>query len=409
MTVYLDLKNRYVGLKPLHKKSIMPLRIVLAPDSFKECMSAEQACTAMQRGIRQVFPDAICLSVPMADGGEGTVDALVTALKGQKDSCIVSGPLPHQKFHSEIGLIDAGHTAVIEMASANGIHLLAVEQRNPLLTSTYGTGELIKFALNLGVSKIIIGLGGSVTNDAGAGMAQALGAKFYDECGEEVSTGGGQLGRIKSIDLSALDQRLKHTEIIIASDVNNPLCGEHGTSYVFGPQKGASLEMVQQLDDHLRHFADVVEKELNIDLRDVAGVGAAGGLGFGLMAFAHAKIQSGVELMIRETQLAEKIASADYVFTGEGKIDRQTQLGKTPFGVAQLAKALNKPVIAFAGVLGEGVEELYPYGFSQIISINPPDTDLETALKMGEQHLEISAKAMADILKHDLEVSSQQG
>ena len=167
--------------------------------------------------------------------------------------------------------------------------------------------------------------------------------------------------------------------------------------------------MVQQLDDHLRHFADVIEMELNIDLRDVAGAGAAGGLGFGLMAFAHAKIQSGVELMIRETQLAEKIASADYVFTGEGKIDRQTQLGKTPFGVAQLAKALNKPVIAFAGVLGEGVEELYPYGFSQIISINPPDTDLETALKMGEQHLEISAKAMADILKHDLEVSSQQG
>lgn len=384
----------------------MQITFVLAPDSFKECMSAEQACSAMQRGIEHIFPDAVCIPVPMADGGEGTVDALVTALNGQKEFCEVSGPLLHQKVQSEIGLIDAGQTAVIEMAAANGIHLLATEQRNPLLTSTYGTGEMIKYALNLGVSKIIIGLGGSVTNDAGAGMAQALGAKFYDEYGDEVSTGGGQLGRIKNIDLSGLDERLKHTEIIIASDVNNPLCGEHGASYVFGPQKGASLEVVQQLDGHLRHFADVIKTELNIDLRNVAGAGAAGGLGFGLMVFTHAKIQSGVELVIRETQLAQKIASADYVFTGEGKIDRQTKLGKTPFGVAQLAQALHKPVIAFAGVLGEGVNDLYEYGFSQIISINAAESDLATALKNGEQNLEMSAKNRAEILKRDLETST---
>ncbi len=385
----------------------MPITFVFAPDSFKECMSAEQACSAMQRGVQQIFPDALCISVPMADGGEGTVEALVATLNGQIKSCNVSGPLTNQKVEGKIGLIDAGQTAVIEMAEANGIHLLTPEQRNPLLTSTYGTGEMIQYALNLGVSKIIIGLGGSVTNDAGAGMAQALGVKFYDESGGEVGLteglGGGQLGRIQSMDLSELDARLSQIEIIIASDVNNPLCGEHGASYVFAPQKGASLEIVQQLDHHLRHFADVVEAQLNIDLRNVAGAGAAGGLGFGLMAFAHAKIQSGVGLMILETKLAEKIARADYVFTGEGKIDRQTILGKTPFGVAQLAQTLHKPVIAFAGVLGEGVDDLYQYGFSQIISINASDTDLETALQKGELNLEKSARLIAETLKLNIE------
>lgn len=376
-------------------------------------MTANQVCHAMQRGIEQVFPYAECIRVPMADGGEGTVDALVTALTGKKEFYEVSGPLAFQKVQIEIGLIDSGKTAIIEMAAANGIHLLATEQRNPLLTSTYGTGEMIKYALDLGVNKIIIGLGGSVTNDAGAGMAQALGAHFYNASGNEVGMaeglGGGQLGQIENIDFTGLDARLKYIEMIIASDVNNPLCGDNGASHIFGPQKGASVEMAQQLDDSLRHFADVVEAELKLNLRDVAGAGAAGGLGFGLMAFAHAKIQSGVELMIQETKLAEKIACADYVFTGEGKIDGQTKMGKTPFGVAQLAQTLNKPVIAFAGLLGEGIEDLYRYGFSQIISINPSDNDLETALKMGEQYLEISVKGLADILKQDLEVSSKQG
>lgn len=384
----------------------MSITFVLAPDSFKECMSAEQACAAMQRGIEQVFSDAICIHVPMADGGEGTVDALIAALHGQRVACEVTGPLPHQKIQTYFGLIDEAQTAVIEMAAANGIHLVAIEQRNPLLTSTYGTGEMIKSALDLGVTKIIIGLGGSVTNDAGAGMAQALGVQFYDKWGSEVGRAeglaGGQLSRIKNIDFSGLDTRLKQTKIIIASDVNNPLCGDNGASSVFGPQKGASLEIVHQLDGNLRHFADVVEAKLTLDLRNVAGAGAAGGLGFGLMAFAGATIQSGVELVIRETKLAEKIASADYVFTGEGKIDGQTKMGKTPFGVAQLAHALNKPVIAFAGVLGEDVDDLHQFGFTQMISINTPDIDLATALKEGEQNLEMSARSIAEILKHDI-------
>ena len=371
---------------------------VLAPDSFKESMSAEQACFAMQRGIEKIMPDAKIIHVPMADGGEGTVDALVSARKGRKVFVEVSGPLVQQKVQSYFGLIENDQTAVIEMALANGIHLIEKSQRNPLLTSTFGTGEMIKTALDLGVSKIIIGLGGSVTNDAGAGMAQALGAKFLDEHGQSVALGGGQLHQIQSIDLSELDTRLKQTEIIIASDVNNPLCGENGASYVFAPQKGASPEMVKILDQNLKHFADLVESTLNIEKQNIAGAGAAGGLGFGLMAFADATIRSGVEIVIEETQLAEKIAQADYVFTGEGGIDFQTKFGKTPFGVAQVAKRFNKPVIAFAGYVGEGVEELYDEGFTAIFGIVDGACDLQTALKNGEKNLERSCESVVRLM-----------
>ena len=372
---------------------------VLAPDSFKESMTAEQACHAMQRGIAKVFTQAQFIVVPMADGGEGTVDALLVANNGQKIEVEVTGPLPTQKVQSYLGLIDAGKTAVIEMAMVNGIHLIDQAQRNPLLTTTLGTGELIRHALDLGVEKIIIGLGGSVTNDAGAGMAQALGAKFYDAHGRRVAVGGGQLNQIKDIDLSELDLRLKQTEIIIASDVNNPLCGKNGASYVFGPQKGATAAMVQQLDQNLSYFADLVGQQLNVDLKNIAGAGAAGGLAFGLMAFAGAKIRSGVEIVIEETGLAEQIAQADYVFTGEGGIDFQTKFGKTPFGVAQVAKRLNKPVIACAGYVGEGIEELYQEGFSAIFGIMDGAGDLQTALKNGEKNLERTCENIARILK----------
>ncbi|NNG80780.1 glycerate kinase [Acinetobacter sp. ANC 5378] len=366
----------------------MSKTFVLAPDSFKESMTAEQACQAMQRGIQKVFADAHFIQVPMADGGEGTVDALVSCLNGQMIDCDVTGPLSTQKVKTYFGLIEDGQTAVIEIAKANGIHLLEPAQRNPLLTTTFGTGEMIKAALDLGVSKIIMGLGGSITNDAGAGMAQALGAKFLDAHNTEVAIGGGQLDQIRTIDISGLDPRLKQVEIMIASDVNNPLTGINGASHVFGPQKGATPEMVQQLDQNLTHFAELVAKQLNIDVKDIAGAGAAGGLGFGLMVFAGAKIGSGVELVIEQTQLAEKIAQADYVFTGEGKIDFQTKFGKTPFGVAQVAKRLNKPVIAFAGVVGDGIDELYALGFTQIIGINPSGFTLEDAMQNAERCLE---------------------
>lgn len=375
----------------------MPLTFVLAPDSFKESMSAAQASQAMQRGIQNVIPDAHIIHVPMADGGEGTVDALISSLKGQSIACEVTGPLPEQRIQTYWGLVDPGQTAVIEMAEANGIHLLKPSQRNPMLTSTYGTGEMIKQALDLSVKKIIIGLGGSVTNDGGAGMAQALGVRFLNHAGELIQVRGGNLDQVKSIDLSGLDPRLADTEIIVASDVNNPLCGPNGASYIFGPQKGATPEMVNQLDQNLGHFADVVARQIGRDHRHVAGAGAAGGLGFGLMAFTAASIRSGVELMIEQVQLNEKIAQADYVLTGEGKIDSQTSLGKTPFGVAQLARQFNKPVIAFAGLIGEGIEDLFESGFSQIIGINPPDCPLEEALKNAEMNLE---KAVAEIVKN---------
>lgn len=381
---------------------------ILAPDSFKESMTAEQACFAMQRGIEKVIADAQFIHVPMADGGEGTVDALVAARNGRKVAIEVSGPLTHQRIQTYFGLIENDQTAVIEMAMANGIHLIEKSQRNPLITSTLGTGEMIKAALDLGVTKIIIGLGGSVTNDAGAGMAQALGAKFLDQHDNDVALGGGQLNQIQRINISNLDSRLKNIDIIIASDVNNPLCGENGASVVFAPQKGASTKMVEILEQNLQYFAELVESTLNLQKQTVAGAGAAGGLGFGLMAFAGATIRSGVEIVIEETKLAEKIAQADYVFTGEGGIDFQTKFGKTPFGVAQLAQILNKPVIAFAGVLGEGIDELYQYGFSQIISINTPESDLATALKNGEQNLEISARSIAEILKRDLETPTKR-
>lgn len=376
----------------------MPKTFVLAPDSFKESMTAEQACQAMQRGIEKKFKDSNFIHVPMADGGEGTVDALVGALTGCKIQCTVTGPLATQKIQTYFGLVDEGQTAVIEMAKANGIDLLAVESRNPLQTSTYGTGEMIRAALDLNVSKIIIGIGGSVTNDAGAGMAQALGAKFLDENNDEVSLGGGQLDQVKDIDLSNLDTRLAKTEIIIASDVNNPLCGENGASYVFAPQKGATPEMVKQLDDNLDYFAEHVENTLKIHVKNLKGAGAAGGLGFGLMAFAGASIQSGAELIIKESHLAEKIAQADYVFTGEGSIDFQTKFGKTPWAVAQVAKRLNKPVIAFAGCVGDDIEVLYDEGFTHIIGINDPNSDLEIALRNAEINLERTCEHIARLL-----------
>lgn len=378
----------------------MTKTFILAPDSFKESMTAEQACLAMEKGIYKSMPDAICLHVPMADGGEGTVDALIAALGGVRIACEVTGPLLHQKIHTYLGWVEQTRTAVIEMAKANGIQLLVPHLRNPLNTSTFGTGEMIRAALDLKAEKIIIGLGGSVTNDAGAGMAQALGARFLDENNNEFSLDGGRLNQVKTIDLLELDSRLLQTTIIIASDVNNPLCGENGASAAFGPQKGASAEMVQILDANLNHFSDLVESTLRVHVKHQAGAGAAGGLGFGLMAFTNATIQSGAELIIKETGLAEKIAQADYVFTGEGSIDFQTKFGKTPWAVAQVAKRLNKPVIAFAGRVGDDIETLYDEGFTQIIGINEPNCDLKNALKHAEINLTNTVERVVWSLKN---------
>lgn len=379
----------------------MSKTFVLAPDSFKESMTALEACAAMQQGIYKVYADARFLRIPMADGGEGTVDAILTARFGKRISLQVMGPLPTQRVRVDYALIDDGQTAVIEMAQANGIQRLPVQDRNPMLTSSYGAGEMIRAALDQGVSKIIVGIGGSVTNDAGMGMAQALGAQFFDAAGSTIGLGANQLSAITQVDLTQLDPRLRSTEMVIASDVNNPLTGSMGASHIFAPQKGASPEMVLQLDQALSHFANVIHQQLGLDLAECAGAGAAGGVGYALMVFAQGHMRSGIETVIEMTHLKQAIVQADYVFTGEGAIDAQTVLGKTPYGVARLAKSLDKPVIACAGKIGEGAEALYAHGVSAMFSIVQQSCRLEDACLRGAENLEKTCENIARILQLD--------
>lgn len=371
---------------------------VLAPDSFKESMSAKEVCIAMEKGLRKVYPDAEYIHVPMADGGEGTVQSLVDASGGQMYTKEVTGPLG-QPVTAQYGIMGDGHTAAIEMASASGIQLVNKADRNPLITTTYGTGELIRECLDRGIRSIIIGIGGSATNDGGTGMAEALGAKFLDAAGELLPRGGGSLDRLASIDVSGLDERLQQVQLIVACDVTNPLCGERGASVVFGPQKGATPELVQQLDANLAHYAEVVKQQLGKDVRDLPGAGAAGGLGAGLMIFTRATLQRGIEIVIEYTGLKEKMAGADLVFTGEGGIDFQTKFGKTPYGVAATAKAGGKKVIALAGYIGEGIDTLYAEGIDAIFGIVPGASELDKLLKDGPANVERTCENIARVLK----------
>jgi glycerate 2-kinase len=369
---------------------------VLAPDSFKESMTAKEVCMAMEKGIKKALPEAMCIQVPMADGGEGTVQSLVDASEGKIYPVTVTGPLG-TPVEASFGILGDGETAAIEMASASGIQFVNKETKNPLVTTTYGTGELIKAALDQGVRKIIIGIGGSATNDGGAGMAQALGVRLLGENGEELGFGGGALGRLATVDGTGIDPRLKDTKIYVASDVTNPLCGEKGASHVFGPQKGATPEMVQTLDANLAHYAGVLKEQLGKDLIDFPGAGAAGGLGAGLLAFTSAELRRGIELVIDFTKLEDKVKMADFVLTGEGGIDFQTQYGKTPYGVAQAAKKYGKPVIALAGYVGE-VDVLYDKGIDAIFGILPKATSLEEALAAGQENIEKTAENIARLL-----------
>lgn len=361
-------------------------KYVLAPDSFKESMTAKEVCEAMSQGIKKADPTAEIVSVPMADGGEGTVDSLVDATHGKKIQVEVTGPLG-EKVTSEYGILGDGQTAVIEMAKASGLEMVPTPKRNPWITTTFGTGELVKDAIDHGAQKIIVGLGGSSTNDGGAGMAQALGAHLLDKNNHELSVGGGALKDLAKIDISDLDPRLNDIKIILASDVTNPLTGEEGASAVFGPQKGANEEMVKKLDDNLHHYAKIVKRDLHRDIENNPGAGAAGGLGAGFMAFTNYEMHKGVEIAIKVTNLENKIKDADYVFTGEGGTDFQTKFGKTPFGVAQVGKKYHKPVISLAGYLGKGIDTLYECGFTAIFGILPGACDLQTALKNGPQNV----------------------
>ncbi|MDN4601423.1 glycerate kinase [Paenibacillus sp. F6_3S_P_1C] len=371
---------------------------VLAPDSFKESMTAKEVCVAMEKGLRKIYPTASYIHVPMADGGEGTVQSLVDASGGVIHQKEVSGPLG-QPVIAQYGILGDGVTAAIEMASASGIHLVTKETRDPLRTTTYGTGELIRACLDQGIRKIIIGIGGSATNDGGAGMAEALGAKFLDADGLPLARGGGALDQLAHIDVSGLDERLQDVELIVACDVTNPLCGEHGASRVFGPQKGATPETVQLLDANLFHYADVVKQQLHKDIRDVPGAGAAGGLGAGLLIFTQAVLRKGIEIVIEYTGLRDKLEHADVVFTGEGGIDFQTKFGKTPYGVARAAKEAGKPVIAIAGYVGEGIDTLYTEAIDAVFGIVPGAAQLERLLDEGPQNVERTTENIARVLK----------
>ena len=373
-------------------------KFVLAPDSFKESMTAKEVCVAMEKGIKKVFSDAEIIHVPMADGGEGTVESLVDATNGHKEYIEVQGPLPEQKVKAYYGILGDEKTAVIEMAQASGLMLVEPRYRNPLTTTTYGTGELIKAALDKGVSTVIIGIGGSATVDGGIGMAQALGVKFTDKYGNNIEPTGRGLTKIDKISMENLDKRVKKVNFIIASDVENILTGKKGAAAVFGPQKGATPDEVELLDKGLIHYAEIIRRDIGKNVEDIAGSGAAGGLGAGLIVFLDAKLQSGVEVVANTVKLAEKISQADYVFTGEGGMDFQTKYGKTPFGVAQVAKKYQKPVFAEAGYLGERIEELYDIGISAIFGIVDKSESIEESLEKGPQNVERTTENIARLI-----------
>ena len=374
------------------------MKIVIAPDSFKGSLSAAQVADAIEKGIKRVFKDCHITKVPMADGGEGTVQSLVDATGGKIIYKEVTGPLG-DKVKAFFGVLGDGKTAVIEMAAASGLPLVPEEKKNPLITTTYGTGELIKYAVELGCRHLIIGIGGSATNDGGAGMAQALGFKLLDEDGKEIGFGGGSLPRLSRISIGQGGEIMEKIERIqVACDVDNPLCGPRGSSAVYGPQKGATPEMVKELDNALSHYADIIHRDLEKDVKDLPGAGAAGGLGAGLVAFLGAKLMRGVDIVIEATSLREKMKEAHLVITGEGKLDNQTINGKTPMGVAMAAKEKGIPVIAIGGAV-ENSALLYRNGFDCLIAIPNKPMTLKNAIDHADELVTDTAERIGRLIK----------
>ena len=373
------------------------MKVVIAPDSYKGCLSALEVAKAMERGVLSVFPSAEVRKIPIADGGEGTVAALVTATNGQLRQTEVTDPLGN-KIIAHWGVLGDGRTAVIEMAAASGLPLVPKEKRDPRGPTTYGTGELINAALAEGLAKIIIGIGGSATNDGGTGMARALGVRFLDAAGQEVAAGGGSLAEICQIDTTGLDPRLKNTEIVVACDVDNPLCGTRGASAVFGPQKGATPEMVQQLDAGLAKYASCARQATGRDVAEKAGAGAAGGLGAGLMFFTPAQLKPGVEIVLDAVGFSDIVRDADFVITGEGRTDFQTAFGKAPVGVAKVAKTHGAPVFCISGGLGEGADDVLAQGIDAVMSICDRPLSLEECMAAGAQLIEPAAARLSRIV-----------
>ncbi|WP_305417127.1 glycerate kinase [Photobacterium leiognathi] len=372
------------------------MKIIIAPDSYKESLTAMEVATAIENGFRQVIPNAEYIKLPMADGGEGTVQSLIDASNGTIIEHSVTGPLGEQ-VNGFFGLMGNDKTAIIEMAAASGLHLVSLELRNPMLTTSFGTGELILAALDKGVEHIIVGIGGSATNDGGIGMAQALGVRFLDENNKQISYGGGALDRLHRIDISNIDPRLVSVKLEVACDVDNPLCGEKGASQVFGPQKGATPEMVTQLDNNLAHYAEIIKRDLGKDVKDMAGAGAAGGMGAALLGLFNAQLRPGIEIVMDAVNLADALKDADLVITGEGRIDSQTIHGKTPIGVAHAAKRFNKPVIGIAGCLSYDCNVVHEHGIDAVFSVVPRSVSLAEALAEAAINVELTARNVAAI------------
>jgi len=374
------------------------MKIVIAPDSYKESLSALDVACAIEAGFREIYPDAEYVKIPVADGGEGTVEAMVAATQGRVITVKVTGPLgePVAGFY---GVSGDEQCAFIEMAAASGLELLSPAQRNPLKTTSWGTGELIRHALDLGVRRIIIGLGGSATNDGGAGMVQALGAKLLTDEHQQIGQGGAELAALMKIDISELDSRLADCQIDVACDVTNPLTGEEGASAVFGPQKGATPEMVTNLDHALAHYAARIKQDLGIAVLSLEGGGAAGGMGAALFAFCGAKLRPGIDIVTEALHLDALVADANLVITGEGRMDSQTIHGKVPVGVARVARRYHIPVIGIAGSLTADVGVVHQHGIDAVFSVLYRVCSLDDALAHAGENVRMAARNIAAVMK----------
>ena len=379
------------------------MRIVVAPDSYKGSVSAMGVADAMERGIRKVFTDAVVSKIPIADGGEGTVESMVGATGGTPRCTQVTGPLG-ERVAAQWGILGDGKTAVIEMAAASGLPLVAKDKLNVRIATSRGTGELILAALDAGLRKIIIGIGGSATNDGGAGMARALGIRFLSADGHELPEGGAALAQLARIDTAGLDPRIAETELIVACDVDNPLCGTRGASAVFGPQKGATPAIVEELDSALAHFAKIAREATGRDVADFPGAGAAGGLGAGLMFFTPAKLRPGVEIVLEAVGFAKAVSTAVFVVTGEGRTDFQTAFGKAPLGVAKVAKSRGIPVFCLSGGLGEGANDVLEQGIDAVMSICDRPLSLEECMRDGSGLIEAGVERLCRIVKASLAI-----
>lgn len=372
------------------------MKIVIAPDSFKESLSAMDVANAIEQGFREIYPQAEYIKLPMADGGEGTVESMVAATGGKRVELSVTGPLgqPVEAFYGWLG---DGKTAVIEMAAASGLHLVANEQRNPCLTTTFGTGELILAALDQGARNIILGIGGSATNDGGAGMMQALGARLLDKQGNELARGGAALSQIAKIDLSHLDPRLAGVDLRVACDVDNPLCGPKGASAVFGPQKGATPDRVAQLDAALKVWGEHIEQTTGRQVIDLPGAGAAGGMGSALSGLLMGRLEPGISIVTDALNLAAAVQGADLVITGEGRIDSQTVRGKTPMGVAKVAQRFAVPTIALAGGMTKDYAVVHEHGLDAVFSVVNRIVTLPEAMGEADENLRVTARNVAAV------------